>query len=78
MRCPMNDQHSEDSQLVGAFSADGGPTWSQARERNELRNRVSKRLYASHNARPAEPLSDAVREAWLAGFDRLQRGILDR
>jgi hypothetical protein len=28
MRCPMNYQHSEDSQLVGAFSADGGKSWT--------------------------------------------------
>lgn len=28
MRCPMNYRHSEDSQLVGAFSADGGRSWS--------------------------------------------------
>ena len=27
MRCPMNYQHSEDSQLVGAYSADGGRSW---------------------------------------------------
>lgn len=27
MRCPMNYRHSEDSQLVGAFSADGGRSW---------------------------------------------------
>ena len=29
MRCPMNYPHSEDSQLVGAFSADGGLSWTQ-------------------------------------------------
>jgi hypothetical protein len=28
MRCPMNYRHSEDSQLVAAFSADGGRSWS--------------------------------------------------
>jgi hypothetical protein len=28
MRCPMNYQHSEDSQLVGAFSADCGRSWT--------------------------------------------------
>ncbi|EDY18851.1 hypothetical protein CfE428DRAFT_3509 [Chthoniobacter flavus Ellin428] len=28
MRCSMNYQHSEDSQLVGAFSADGGRSWT--------------------------------------------------
>ena len=28
MRCPMNYQHSEDSQLVGAFSGDGGRSWT--------------------------------------------------
>jgi hypothetical protein len=28
MRCPMNYQNSEDSQLVGAFSADGGRSWT--------------------------------------------------
>jgi hypothetical protein len=28
MRCPLNFQHSEDSQLVGAFSADGGRAWT--------------------------------------------------
>ena len=28
MRCPMNYQHSEDAQLVGAFSADGGRSWT--------------------------------------------------
>lgn len=28
MRCPMNYQHSEDSQLVGAYSADGGRSWT--------------------------------------------------
>lgn len=28
MRCPMNYRHSEDSQLVGAFSADGGRSWT--------------------------------------------------
>lgn len=28
MRCPMNYQHSEDSQLVAAFSADGGRSWT--------------------------------------------------
>jgi hypothetical protein len=27
MRCPMNYRHSEDSQLVGAYSADGGRSW---------------------------------------------------
>ena len=27
MRCPMNYQHSEDSQLVAAFSGDGGRSW---------------------------------------------------
>jgi hypothetical protein len=27
MRCPMNYAHSEDSQLVGAYSADGGRSW---------------------------------------------------
>jgi hypothetical protein len=27
MRCPMNYAHSEDSQLAGAFSADGGRSW---------------------------------------------------
>lgn len=29
MRCSMNYQHSEDSQLVGAYSADGGLSWTQ-------------------------------------------------
>ena len=29
MRCPMNYRHSEDSQLVGAYSADGGRSWIQ-------------------------------------------------
>lgn len=28
MRCPMNYQHSEDSQLVAAFSGDGGRSWT--------------------------------------------------
>jgi hypothetical protein len=28
MRCPMNYRHSEDSQLVGAYSADGGRSWT--------------------------------------------------
>ncbi|HTO03760.1 MAG TPA: sialidase family protein, partial [Opitutus sp.] len=28
MRCPMNYRHSEDSQLVGAYSADGGRSWN--------------------------------------------------
>lgn len=28
MRCPMNYQHSEDSQLAAAFSADGGRSWT--------------------------------------------------
>jgi hypothetical protein len=28
MRCPMNYQHSEDSQLVGAYSGDGGRSWT--------------------------------------------------
>ena len=28
MRCPMNYHHSEDSQLVGAYSADGGRSWT--------------------------------------------------
>jgi hypothetical protein len=28
MRCPMNSPHSEDSRLVGAFSADGGRSWT--------------------------------------------------
>lgn len=28
MRCPMNYQHSEDSQLAGAFSGDGGRSWT--------------------------------------------------
>ena len=28
MRCPMNSRNSEESQLVGAFSADGGRSWS--------------------------------------------------
>ena len=28
MRCPMSYQNSEDSQLVGAFSADGGKSWT--------------------------------------------------
>jgi len=27
MRCPMNYRHSEDAQLVGAYSADGGLSW---------------------------------------------------
>lgn len=27
MRCPMNYRHSEDSQLVAAYSADGGRSW---------------------------------------------------
>ena len=27
MRCPMNYRHSEDAQLVGAYSADGGRSW---------------------------------------------------
>lgn len=27
MRCPMNYRNSEDSQLVGAYSADGGRSW---------------------------------------------------
>lgn len=27
MRCPINFRHSEDSQLVGAYSADGGRSW---------------------------------------------------
>ncbi len=27
MRCPMNYRHSEDSQLAGAYSADGGRSW---------------------------------------------------
>jgi hypothetical protein len=27
MRCPINYAHSEDSQLAGAYSADGGRTW---------------------------------------------------
>ncbi|GEP44528.1 hypothetical protein BGE01nite_38190 [Brevifollis gellanilyticus] len=28
MRCPMNYRHSEDAQLVAAFSGDGGRSWS--------------------------------------------------
>lgn len=28
MRCPMNYRNSEDAQLVGAFSGDGGRSWS--------------------------------------------------
>ena len=28
MRCPMNFKHSEDSQLVAAYSADGGRSWT--------------------------------------------------
>lgn len=28
MRCPLSRQHSEDSQLVAAFSADGGRAWT--------------------------------------------------
>jgi hypothetical protein len=28
MRCPMNARNSEDAQLVGAFSADGGLSWT--------------------------------------------------
>lgn len=28
MRCPINYRNSEDSQLVGAFTADGGVTWN--------------------------------------------------
>jgi hypothetical protein len=28
MRCPMNYKHSEDSQLVAAYSADGGRSWT--------------------------------------------------
>lgn len=28
MRCPMNYAHSEDSQLAGAYSADGGRSWT--------------------------------------------------
>lgn len=28
MRCPMNYRHSEDSQLVAAYSADGGRSWT--------------------------------------------------
>jgi len=28
MRCPINYEHSEDSRLVGAISADGGRSWS--------------------------------------------------
>jgi hypothetical protein len=28
MRCPMNSKNSEDAHLVGAFSADGGRSWS--------------------------------------------------
>lgn len=28
MRCPLNYAHSEDSQLVGAFSVDGGRAWT--------------------------------------------------
>ena len=28
MRCPMNFRHSEESQLVAAFSGDGGRSWS--------------------------------------------------
>lgn len=28
MRCPMNWRHSEDAQLVAAFSADGGRSWT--------------------------------------------------
>ena len=28
MRCPMNHKNSEDAQLVGAFSADGGFSWT--------------------------------------------------
>ena len=28
MRCPMNFRHSEDSQLVAAYSADGGRSWT--------------------------------------------------
>ena len=28
MRCPMNYRHSEDAQLVGAYSADGGRSWN--------------------------------------------------
>ncbi len=29
MRCPMNYRNSEDAQLVGAYSADGGRSWNQ-------------------------------------------------
>jgi hypothetical protein len=29
MRCPMHYNNSEDSELVGAFSADGGRSWTQ-------------------------------------------------
>jgi hypothetical protein len=28
MRCPINYRHSEDAQLVGAYSADGGLSWN--------------------------------------------------
>ena len=33
MRCPMNYRHSEDSQLVGAYSADGGRSWIPGKSR---------------------------------------------
>lgn len=37
----------------------------------------TKGFFADYNARPAEPLSEAVRDAWQSGFDQLQKGTLD-
>ncbi len=37
----------------------------------------TKGFFADYNARPAEPLSEAVRDAWQGGFDQLQKGTLD-
>jgi hypothetical protein len=38
---------------------------------------ATKGFFCNYNARPAEPLTEAVREAWLAGFEKLQKGTLD-
>jgi hypothetical protein len=37
----------------------------------------TKGFFANYNARPAEPLSEAVRDVWQAGFEQLQKGTLD-
>jgi len=68
MRCPIVFKNSEDSQLAGAFSADGDRTWAPAQPEPALHNAKSKGFFGrADNGTLIEVAPGDFRAVWDSG-----------